>query len=109
MVAGVAVSLDHHAGIVATEDDHALRVPLEKLLVHGDASVAVQLGDDLGPRHVVDVDEREARLRGHGRSPFGRNSRSVLMISATFGGTMRSHDGSPFSISASTSGVRIVR
>jgi len=64
----VAVPLDHHAGIVATEDDHPLRVPLEELLVHGDASVAMHLGDDLRPRHVVDVDEGEARLRRHAPS-----------------------------------------
>jgi hypothetical protein len=38
-----------------------------------------------------------------------RNNRSALNDLGDLGGTMRSHDGSSFSMSASTSGVWIVR
>ena len=70
IVAGVAVALDHQAGVVPAEHHHALGRPLEELLVYRDSPVAVLLGDDLGPRHVVRMHEGKARCVLRGRRCF---------------------------------------
>src|SRR5581483_8758231 len=61
MIARVTVTLDHDVRIIAAEDDHPPRVPLEELLVHRDPPLAVLLRDDLRPRDVRGVDEGEPR------------------------------------------------
>ncbi len=54
------VPLDDHARVVAAQDHHALRGPLQELLVDADPLIPVLLGDHLVPGHVVEMDEGQA-------------------------------------------------
>jgi hypothetical protein len=60
VIAPVPVALDDDVRVVAAQDDHPFRGPLEELLVDRNATLAVALSQHLLPCDVALVDEGEA-------------------------------------------------